>query len=158
MNRPLIVFARLFLLISITLANLPSWSKATVCVIGAGKVVPLGECGMPCCAVKAKPVRKDCCKAKVSLDAAGAVCLMTTMACRCETRYTVLTAPPFAKVDRSLAVSAAHDFPAIILLAPWEIPSLGLDAFEPGIRGVDSGPPRKTIRTPKQCRAPPVCV
>ena len=162
MKHPLVTLVRFFLLVSIVMAAVPSWSKVTVCVIGPDKVtVPIGKCGMPCCAAKApakSTARKDCCKPKASLASANAACPMASKSCRCETRYTITSSPPAATFDRTALATDIHPLTAILFVVCWEIPAPLLKAAEPGIRGVDAGPPRKVVRTPKQSRAPPFFV
>lgn len=166
LNPPLkhafVTLARLLLLVSIAMATVPSWSKVTVCVIGAGKVtVPIGRCGMPCCARKGQAApdsRKACCKPKTSVASAGTACPLASRYCRCETRYTVASARQAATFDRGTLPVEIPDLPAILPLSPWEVPVVSHEAIEPGVRGVDAGPPRKAIRAPKQSRAPPASV
>lgn len=162
MKRTLGLLIRLFLFAALILASVPVGATVTVCVLRTGAVVakPV-KCGMPCCrpeqtVVKTKP---GCClkhapTAEKTIARTATVCGQASMSCRCETRLSI-AASPVSVVRTSQALSSV-DQPAILPNAVRPQPALRLVALEPGVVGVDSGPPRKRPRSPRQIRAPPV--
>ena len=164
MKRSLALLTKLVLLVSLVLASMPAGATETVCVMGGGKVVrPVAKCGMPCCAEKrlAKPVpeKRSCClpekpAALVKRGSKADPCSLAGMSCRCETRLVAAPSSNIATVDAKGSVVAEQ--PAL-LPRPLEIwTSAALEIQEPGIVGIDSGPPPKREHSPVQPRAPPV--
>ena len=153
--RPLVLVARLALLVVLVLASAPTWARERVCVLGRDEVVvPMGRCGMPCCSdasrAIAPPEERSCCPAGRRRLAAGTSCSLATRACRCEIRLVSgPTQPPVV-----VPASVAADEP--IVLPSFRRAYFGdpLLEWEPGARHVDSGPTRKPLRGPYRSRAP----
>ena len=146
------------------MASMPSVATETVCVLGKkAKVVPVAECGMPCCAkqtIKPAIERKEKCCAEVKQapsvrsQSDRALCPMASMDCRCETRIIAAPSAGVALSDQA-AASPQFEHVALITFPGLEEPTRALLVSKPGIVGLDSGPPRKLPRSPSQSRAPP---
>ncbi len=151
---------RLLLLVLLVLASMPTGATETVCVLESRKAaVPLGKCGMPCCAPPANASaltrRSSCClpKEPARRIAPNALCRMAGAACRCETRLVAAPSPVAASGER--AIAARGSFP-VVLVPEWRPPFASAPLTpQSGIAGSDAGPPRKRPRAPAQSRAPP---
>ncbi|CAN5696615.1 hypothetical protein BH11ARM2_BH11ARM2_37710 [soil metagenome] len=112
-------------------------------------------CDMPCCRDKAmacgmeaaKPLA--CCQPKAILQALAHELSKVTAACPCE-----FGSVPNAPVALEKAVVQG----AVVAILPPSLPepAVWLSFAEPGICGVDSGPPLGTVRRNASSRAPPV--
>lgn len=154
--RPLVLAARLALLVVLVLASVPTWAREKVCVLGSGEiVVPMGRCGMPCCSKAPQAVapstKRGCCWAEREGLSATTSCSPATRACRCETRLVSGSNQPPIVVLASIAA----DQPVVLPSFRWEYLGGPIRDWEPAARRVDSGPPRKPVRGPYQGRAPP---
>jgi len=141
---------RLLILVSLAVASLPVGATEMVCVVGREeKVVPVAKCGMPCC--HQQPSKPDCCLKPKKEEAH--ICPLAGKPCRCEIRITA-----FHGSANSAPIPTLQPFeqPAVLPETRLELPAPVIAALEPGIVGIDSGPPRKLPRSPKQSRAPPV--
>ena len=141
------------LLIMLAVASVPSIAYERVCVIvPTAKIVPIGQCGMPCCYAKiAAPKPEDCCLPKIADQ--PVTCLFGNMNCRCETRVTAwINAAPAAPFPNA---NVPVDQPVVLtqvfnrLIDILELPSIRICG------DLTRGPPPKVIWSPDRGRAPP---
>lgn len=158
LKRVLGLLIRLLVFAALIIASVPVSATEMVCVVGARpQVVPVTKCGMPCCAHPApnSPAKvRSCChphSPRVAVSRAQ-TCRLAGLACRCETRVLANVPPSPATVTHALPLI---EQPAILTSAEWLISGRELPSVQPGIVGVDSGPPRRWPRSPRQSRAPP---
>jgi hypothetical protein len=159
---------RAFVALSVLFASLPVNATEVVCIVGPHEVTtPMAKCGMPCCAhgvmamcdssKVSKGAVPPCCADKqltAKLQRQHSTCSVSGMSCRCERRSVSAVAPLTVSVRATLRINV-HQLFVAILPEDLEI-RVPLDAsIEPGIFGVDSGPPRQEQRSPEQGRAPP---
>ena len=159
MKKLLDLLTRLLTLVALTMAAVPSGATEMVCVLGNGKViVPVAACKMACCAhctpATTEPSIRSCCAQKQLTASRPNLCSLAGRSCRCELRFVQATHPVVAAASNP----APHAWSqlAILTIPSYDLPLWVLVVSEPGIFGIDSGPPRKRSRTPQQTRAPPV--
>ncbi len=155
---------RLLLFAALVMASMPAGATITVCVLRSGQVVvPVAKCKKACCAhevASAAPARRNCCarsavKPTAVITLGGDLGKLAGMSCRCEIRATINSPLTSTAPNSNSLLSITH--PAILPPPTRQVPRLALTVTEPGIQGLDSGPPRKLPRSPRQSRAPPVC-
>ena len=151
------------LLVSIALASVPAGAFERVCVLNnGGKSVEASRCKMSCCHPVAKiqtvSVHSDCCTptkpTKGFASDRSTICAIGNLNCQCELRFVPAVIPITATLARSSI--DGFDTNAILIAPKFDAIGWHLLNFEPGIVGVDSGPPTKLSRSPLQPRAPPV--
>lgn len=143
---------KLLVLMSLVVASLPISAREVVCVIGEDElIVPVAKCGMPCCKERAAPPKQECCLKEQKKDTH--VCPLVGKPCRCEVRITAFHGGIRTATQPT---SLTFEQPAILPNVHIEIAATETEILEPGIVGIDSGPPRKRPRAPSQPRAPPI--
>ncbi|RYG16671.1 hypothetical protein EON82_24735 [bacterium] len=160
---------RLICSLALVVAAWPAKASAEPCAMPAPAAAPaMADCGMLCCEKKPeakamaceKHVAKTlaCCKEKTAELAApsphqGPELASAIDPCKCE-----IKSAPSAPIEAPKAVVSGfdhHAFVAVLPDAPPELPS-SLEVSEPGIYGVDSGPPTSAAHLSDFGRAPPV--
>jgi hypothetical protein len=149
-----ILISRLLCSLALILAALPIRAGMPLCVPTS---LPAP---MACCATKAKAAacpmhaqpKASCCAgtrvaAPTKTFAAG-----ESDPCRCELK----SAPPMPSVNAKVASGPSVEIPVLAIL-PSLLPVLVFEIpwAEPGIVGLDSGPPSSGVRHPDHGRAPP---
>ena len=156
MKRLLDLPAKLLLLIVLVLAVMPAPAVETVCVLAGGKVVrPVEKCAMPCCRKAAAPVKRNCCAPRSVGSARGDRCASLGLGCHCETR---LVQPSVSAITDPEKATHPVKAPVAVWSVPFELDLAVHRVSEPGVVGIDSGPPPRGATLSHRSRAPPVLI
>jgi len=143
------LWVRLICALALIVAAVPLRASAMPCIAPAAAAKQ--ACAMKCCA-KPAPAKKACCPTG-HLEAAHATLCKAASDCGCE-----IASIPFATATPVNAFVPSFDASVLVAVLP-ETPALAVvevSFAEPGIFGIDSGPPTEGHAECGLGRAPPV--